>query len=113
MSIDGINATVREWDGLPDGVIAPAVACAVLVCSEAALAQLFVNDAVNCDHAHLRRDAEHLIDAFTSGSVDDAWGALDGGTRYTVILTREAAAALDRGTIAAINPSITPNSSDS
>ncbi|AMY19545.1 MULTISPECIES: hypothetical protein [Nocardiaceae] len=48
-------------------------------------AQLFVNDAVNCDHVHSRRDAEYLINAFVNGDVDSAWGELGGGARYTVI----------------------------
>ncbi|MBY6435534.1 hypothetical protein HQ602_03970 [Rhodococcus kroppenstedtii] len=67
-------------------------------------AQLFVNDAVNCDHVHSRRDAEYLINAFVNGDVDSAWGELGGGARYTVILTREAAAELAGGTAGEIDP---------
>lgn len=91
-TVDDVRATVRPWSERPPAPI-PGTVCAALVCHRTKGASLYVNDSTNCDHAHLAKDANALIDAFDRDELDPGWGDLGNGYFGTFITTREAAAA--------------------
>lgn len=87
-----VRATVRPWNERPPAPT-PGTVCASLICHQQKGATLYVNHGANCDHAHLAKDANALIDAFNRGEIDPGWGNLGGGHFGTFITTRAAAAA--------------------
>lgn len=89
---DDVKADVLPWAERPQ-TPTPGAVCAALVCHRENGASLYVNESIDCDHAHLAKDANALIAAFERGELDPGWGDLGDGHVGTFITTRAAAAA--------------------